>query len=63
MSGAYYAIVNRTAGGGRCAKAAPEALDALACRGLSLEVAFTEEPKHATELARRAASKDRKSGV
>lgn len=57
MSGTYYAIVNRTAGGGRCAKAAPEALGALERRGLSLEVAFTEQPKHATELARRAASK------
>lgn len=56
MSDAYYAIVNRTAAGGRCAKAAPEALDALEHRGLSLKVAFTEEPKHATELARRAAS-------
>jgi len=56
VSGAYYAIVNRTAGGGRCAKAAPEALDALERRGLSLEVAFTDGPKHATELARRAAN-------
>jgi len=56
VSSAYYAIVNRAAGGGRCAKAAPEALNALERRGLSLEVAFTEEPKHATELARRAAS-------
>ena len=60
MSGTYYAIVNRTAGGGRCAKAAPEALGALERRGLSLEVAFTEQPKHATELARRAASKGRR---
>ncbi len=60
MSGTYYAIVNRTAGGGRCAEAAPEALGALERRGLSLEVAFTEQPKHATELARRAASKGRR---
>jgi len=60
VSGTYYAIVNRTAGGGRCAKAAPEALGALERRGLSLEVAFTEQPKHATELARRAASKGRR---
>ncbi len=56
MSVAYYAIVNRSAGGGRCAKAAPETLDALERRGLSLEVAFTDGPKHATELARAAAS-------
>ena len=56
MSGAYYAIVNRSAGGGRCAKAAPEALDSLERRGLWLEVAFTHGPKHATDLARAAAS-------
>jgi YegS/Rv2252/BmrU family lipid kinase len=56
VNDAYYAIVNRAAGGGRCAKAAPEALDTLEHGGLSLKVAFTEEPKHATELARRAAS-------
>ena len=55
MGDAYYAIVNRTAAGGRCAKAAPDALDALLRRGLELDVAFTEQPKHATELARRAA--------
>ncbi|MGB5267707.1 MAG: diacylglycerol kinase family protein [Polyangiales bacterium] len=60
MSGSYYAIVNRTAGGGRCARAAPVALEGLERRGLSLEVAFTEGPKHATELARRAASDGRR---
>jgi YegS/Rv2252/BmrU family lipid kinase len=52
----HYAIVNRSAGGGRCAKLAPEALRELRRRGVSLEVAFTEEPKHATELARDAAA-------
>lgn len=56
MSKAYYAIVNRTAGGGRCAKAAPDAIHVLERRGLALDVAFTEAPKHGTELARRAAS-------
>ena len=55
MSGAYFAIVNRVAGGGRCAKAAPDSLDALERRGLALDIVFTERPKHATELARRAA--------
>jgi diacylglycerol kinase (ATP) len=56
VSATYYAIVNRTAGGGRCAKLAPDALAALERRGVKLEVAFTAEPRHATELARRAAA-------
>ena len=60
MSGAYYAIVNRVAGGGRCGKAAPDALDALQRRGLGLDVGFTEGPKHATELASRAARDGRR---
>ena len=55
-SGAYYAIVNGVAGGGRCAKLAPEVLESLERRGVALEVAFTEDPKHATELARDAAA-------
>lgn len=55
MRDTYYAIVNRTAGGGRCAKAAPDALDVLERRGVALDVAFTESPKHGTELARCAA--------
>ena len=55
MSGDYYAIINGAAGAGRCAKAAPGCLDELRRRGLELEVTFTESPKHATELARRAA--------
>jgi len=56
VSATYYAIVNEVAGGGRCAKLAPEALSSLERRGLTLEVAFTEAPKHATELAGRAAA-------
>jgi len=56
VSASYYAIVNRTAGGGRCAKLAPDALEALERRGVALQIAFTNEPKHATELARRAAA-------
>jgi diacylglycerol kinase family enzyme len=54
VSATYYAIVNEAAGGGRCAKLAPEALADLERRGLSLEVAFTEGPKHATDLVGRA---------
>ena len=55
VSVTYYAIVNRTAGGGRCAKLAPEALEELQRRGVALKVAFTETPRHAAELARNAA--------
>jgi YegS/Rv2252/BmrU family lipid kinase len=55
VSVTYYTIVNRTAGGGRCAKVAPEALEDLQRRGVALKVAFTEAPGHAAELARNAA--------
>jgi len=55
VSAPYYAIVNEAAGGGRCAKLAPDLLADLQRRGVALKVAFTEAPKHATELARRAA--------
>lgn len=60
MSADFYAIVNRAAGGGRAARKAPEALAALERRGLSLEVAFTEGPKHASALALNAASAGRR---
>lgn len=55
MNAGFYAIVNQAAGGGRAARRAPEALAALERSGLSLEVAFTEAPKHASVLARDAA--------
>lgn len=55
MSVDFYAIVNRAAGGGRCGHHAPDVLDRLRGRGVSLEVVFTEAPKHATELAKLAA--------
>lgn len=54
-----YAIVNRAAGGGRCGRLAPEILDGLERRGIALKVAFTEAPKHATELAKRAVHEGR----
>jgi YegS/Rv2252/BmrU family lipid kinase len=56
----YYAIVNRAAAGGRCARLAPDALDALTRRGAALEIAFTERAKHATKLARAAAQSGRR---
>ncbi len=55
MNAGFYAIVNQAAGGGRAARRAPEALSALERSGVSLEVAFTEAPKHASVLAREAA--------
>jgi len=57
---AYYTIVNRAAAGGRCARLAPDALGALERRAVELDIAFTEEPKHATELARAAAESGRR---
>ena len=60
VSATYYAIVNRAAGGGRCARLAPDALAALERRGVAVQIAFTEEPKHATELARAAAANGRR---
>lgn len=56
MSGSFYAIVNHAAGDGRCAKSAPGAMRELERLGVDLEVAFTERPRHATELVERAAA-------
>jgi len=56
----YYAIVNGTAGGGRCGTLAPGALDALERRGVSLDITRTKAPKHASELAMRAAESGRR---
>lgn len=57
MSADFYVIVNQAAGGGRARRKAPHALAALERAGVSLEVEFTRAPRHATELARNAASK------
>lgn len=48
------AIVNPSAGGGRCGREARLVLDDLARRGHPHTVALTEVPGHATELAREA---------
>ncbi len=50
----YFAIVNPTAGHGRCGKLAPAALSQLRESGLQLEVAQTARPGEATALARAA---------
>jgi diacylglycerol kinase (ATP) len=53
-SGPYLAIVNPAAGGGRCGKLAPAALDTLKQSGLTLEVAYTAAAGEATQIARAA---------
>jgi diacylglycerol kinase (ATP) len=50
----YFAIVNPAAGGGRCGKLAPEALDKLGSAGLAVEVHETRAPGEATVLAKGA---------
>jgi diacylglycerol kinase (ATP) len=55
----FFAIVNPAAGGGRCAKLAPAALERLRAAGISLEVAETHAAGEATSIARDAL----KSGV
>ncbi|MGH9813152.1 MAG: diacylglycerol/lipid kinase family protein [Candidatus Acidiferrales bacterium] len=54
MSDAWLAVVNPAAGGGRCGKLAPAALDELRGAGLALEVAELKRPGHGSELAREA---------
>jgi diacylglycerol kinase (ATP) len=50
----FFAVVNPAAGGGRCAKLAPAALERVRRAGIELEVAHTSNPGEATTLARRA---------
>jgi len=54
VSARYFTIVNPAAGGGRCGKLAPAALDRLRAAGLALEVRETRAPGEATILARDA---------
>jgi diacylglycerol kinase (ATP) len=49
----YFTIVNPAAGGGRCGKLAPAALDRLRSSGLTLEVHITRAPGEATVFAHR----------
>lgn len=50
----FFAIVNPAAGGGRCGKSAPAALEQLRTCGIQIEVAETNATGHATELVRQA---------
>lgn len=53
----FFAIVNPAAGGGRCGRLAPAALERVRRSGIELEVAKTTRPKEATTLARSAYQK------
>ena len=50
----FLAIVNPAAGGGKCGRLAPAALDRLRGLGIELEVRETNGPGQATEIARKA---------
>jgi diacylglycerol kinase (ATP) len=50
----FLAIVNPAAGGGRCGKLAPAALDELKATGAKVEVAYTKAAGEATLIARQA---------
>jgi YegS/Rv2252/BmrU family lipid kinase len=50
----FFAIVNPAAGGGRCGKLAPQALQELKATGAKVEVAYTRAAGMATVLARQA---------
>lgn len=52
----FLAVVNPAAGGGRCGKLAPRALSRLRAAGLTIDVAETRAPGHATELVHEAAA-------
>ncbi len=54
MSETFLAIVNPAAGGGRCRKLVGPALDRLRAGGISVEVAETTGPGHATQITRDA---------
>ena len=57
MTDTFFAVVNPAAGGGRCGKLAPVALDRVRQAGIDLEVVETNRPGEATALARNAYSK------
>lgn len=54
MNDAYLAIVNRSAGGGRCGKLIAPVMDRLRASGLAIDVAETSGPGDATRIAREA---------
>ena len=57
----FFAIVNPAAGGGRCGKLAPAALERVRRAGIELEVAQTAKAGEATALARAAYAKGQRN--
>lgn len=57
MKPRFLAIVNPAAGGGRCGRLAPAALERVREAGIDLDVAYTSRPGEATTLARSAYAK------
>jgi diacylglycerol kinase (ATP) len=57
----FFAIVNPAAGGGRCGRLAPAALDRVRKAGIELEVARTTKAGEATRLARAAYAKGQRN--
>lgn len=55
----FLAVVNPAAGGGRCRKLVGPALERLRAGGVSVEVAETSGPGHATQIARDAYAQGR----
>lgn len=60
MGDAWLAIVNPAAGGGRCGKQFPAALEKLRGAGLVVDVLTTEGEGHATDIARRSWAEGRR---
>jgi diacylglycerol kinase (ATP) len=60
MNDTWLAIVNPAAGGGRCGKQFPAALEQLRSAGLVVDVVTTEGEGHATDLAKRSWSEGRR---
>jgi diacylglycerol kinase (ATP) len=54
LNSRFYAIVNPAAGGGRCGKLAPAAIDRVRQAGVDLEIALTHRAGEAATLARDA---------
>ncbi len=54
MSDRFLAVINPQAGGGRCRKLAPAALEKLRARGVEVEAVESRGPGHGKKLAREA---------